>query len=111
MDHASLSGANYSCRPFPNASISFLQGMLTFRASYLGKTLASLSELPGLEKMAVYISQDGNVSSVHMLAESVIAISLQAKVKTTEHWHHDRVPLISETQVALLRPLIFQLET
>ena len=66
---------------------------------YLNRTLASLSELPGLQRMAIYISQDGNDTSVNLLIASSIDKQLHSKAKRVEHWHHPRIPLISDKQV------------
>jgi hypothetical protein len=69
------------------------------RVAYLNKTLASLAELPGLEEIDVYISQDGNHRGVASLIDKTMQINLRANAKHVEHWQHDRQPLLSLQQV------------
>ena len=78
---------------------SLLLSWNSCRVDYLNQTLVSLSALPGLQKMALYISQDGNDSGVSSLVQSTIAGRLQAEARVVEHWQHERQSLISENQV------------
>lgn len=69
---------------------------------YLNQTMESLSQLPGLQKMALYISQDGNNSKVSTLIEEARANWFSGKVRQSSHWYHPREPLVSENQVELV---------
>ena len=70
------------------------------RVPYLEQTLTSLAELPGLQGMAVYISQDGFDEGVAKLVENFVDSQLMPPVtKRVEHWQRDRKPLLSENQV------------
>lgn len=72
---------------------------LSARVSYLNQTLVSLSGLPSLQKMALYVSQDGNDAKVAELIDSTFQGRLKGKARHIEHWYHPRVPLITENQV------------
>jgi len=69
------------------------------RVGYLRQTLASLSELPGLEEVTLYISQDGNHSGVASVVNTTIHTALRARAQHAEHWQHDRQPLLYQNQV------------
>ena len=70
------------------------------RVGYLNQTLTSLAELPGLNEVSLYISQDGNHTGVASLIDSTIHSSLRGKTKHVEHWQRERRPLLFLHQVS-----------
>ena len=70
-----------------------------FRTTYLEKTLASLAELSGLDRVTVYVSQDGQDSAVKDTVQKY-AQELLAPPNTRgfEHWQRDRVPQLGPDQ-------------
>lgn len=75
------------------------------RVDYLNQTLTSLAGLQGLQKMALYVSQDGNDALVAALIESAFKGILHQKARRMEHWSRTRLPSISESQVSQLKLL------
>ena len=85
----------------PDYRLSTLDKVLcSCRVSYLNQTLTSLAELPGLQAMTVYISQDGFDEGVAELVQKFVESQLMPPVtKRIEHWQRDRKPLLFEDQV------------
>lgn len=79
------------------------------RTEYLGQTLDSLSSLSGLDKVTVYVSQDGHDIAVGDLVQQYGQGSL-APPRTSffDHWQRDRVPQLGPNQArhAKLAPAI-----
>ena len=69
------------------------------RTEYLGRTLDSLANLPGLDKVTVYVSQDGHDIAVGDLVQQYGQGSL-APPRTSffDHWQRDRVPQLGPDQ-------------
>ncbi|DBA72905.1 TPA: hypothetical protein ACH3X2_009866 [Trebouxia sp. C0005] len=69
------------------------------RTKYLEKTLSSLAELSGLDKVTVYISQDGQDMAVkdviHKFEEGPLA---PPKTRRFEHWQRERLPQLGHDQ-------------
>ena len=75
----------------------------TCRPEYLRQTLDSLSQLAGLEGMAVYISQDGDDSPVAAVVQSFAADALAPpRTRAFQHWQHERNPQLGEHQASQL---------
>ena len=73
------------------------------RPDYLRQTLDSLSQLAGLERMAVYISQDGNDSAVAAVVQGSAASTLAPpRTRAFQHWQHERNPQLGAHQASLL---------
>ncbi len=71
------------------------------RTQYLERTLASLAELSGLEKVTVYVSQDGQDPAVkevvHQYGQGLLA---PPHTRGFEHWQRDRVPQLGPDQAS-----------
>lgn len=73
------------------------------RPNYLRQTLDSLSQLAGLERMAVYISQDGDNSAVAAVVQGFAADALAPpRTRAFQHWQHERNPQLGAHQASLL---------
>ena len=72
------------------------------RTKYLEKTLSSLAELSGLDKVTVYISQDGQDMAVkdviHKFEEGPLA---PPKTRSFEHWQRERLPQLGPDQASV----------
>lgn len=69
------------------------------RVAYLNRTLASLSELPGLGHFVVYVSQDGDHDGVASLINDYLETRLkEPNTKRAEHWQRERIPQLSPDQ-------------
>jgi hypothetical protein len=72
------------------------------RTKYLEKTLSSLAELSGLDKVTVYISQDGQDMAVKDVVlkfeEGPLA---PPKTRSFEHWQRERLPQLGPDQASV----------
>ena len=65
------------------------------------RTLASLAKLPGLEKVTVYISQDGQDPAVKEVVTGYAQGQLAPpKTRGFGHWQRDRVPQLGADQAS-----------
>lgn len=98
-----------ACSAAPNSSPwSSLQTLeppartMHHRTKYLEKTLSSLAELPGLDKVTVYISQDGEDMAVkdviHDFGQGLLA---PPKTRSFEHWQRKRLPQLGPDQASV----------
>ena len=70
------------------------------RAGLLNRTLHSLSQLPGLHKYAVYVSQDGDDADVDdIVSEYGDGLLAPPTTRSFEHWQKARKPLLGPDQV------------
>ena len=73
------------------------------RPDYLRQTLDSLSQLAGLERMAVYISQDGDNSAVAAVVQGFTADALAPpRTRAFQHWQRKRNPQLGAHQASVL---------
>ena len=73
------------------------------RPDYLRQTLDSLSQLAGLERMAVYISQDGDNSAVAAVVQGFAADALAPpRTRAFQHWQRKRNPQLGAHQASVL---------
>jgi len=72
------------------------------RTKYLEKTLSSLAELSGLDRVTVYVSQDGQDMAVkdviHKFEEGPLA---PPKTRSFEHWQRERLPQLGPDQASM----------
>lgn len=73
--------------------------VLLRRTEYLGKTLESLAGLSGLDRMTVYVSQDGQDIAVSDLVQQY-GQGLLSPPHTSffDHWQRERVPQLGLDQ-------------
>lgn len=76
---------------------------LCCRTEYLGKTLDSVAGLDGLDRVTVYVSQDGQDTAVADLVQQVGRGAL-APPHTSffEHWQRDRIPQLGPNQASYM---------
>ena len=73
------------------------------RPKYLNQTLLSLSKLPGLHRLAVYVSQDGNHTGVEQVVQAFAQdVLAPPTTRSFTHWQRDRVPQLGPKQVPAL---------
>ena len=89
--------ANSHIRP----ALASLANACQYRTKYLNQTLVSLTELPGLDQMTVYISQDGTDAGVSDLVQAYAELLRPPHTAGFEHWQHPRVPLLGDKQVSI----------
>ncbi|KAL3157358.1 hypothetical protein ABBQ32_011839 [Trebouxia sp. C0010 RCD-2024] len=73
------------------------------RTEYLGKTLDSLAGLVGLDRVTIYVSQDGKDTAVANVVQQYGQGAL-APPHTSffEHWQRDRVPQLGPDQASYM---------
>ena len=72
------------------------------RTKYLQQTLASLSELSGLDLVTVYVSQDGHDTAVRDVVQHFgQQVLAPPNTRGFEHWQRDRVPQLGADQASL----------
>lgn len=78
---------------------------LCFRTEYLGRTLDSLAGLAGLDRVAVYVSQDGRDLAVADLVQQY-GQGAFAPPRTSffDHWQRERVPQLGPDQASHIAP-------
>lgn len=88
-------------RADPSCLQAVRQPLLCCRTEYLGQTLDSLSSLSGLDKVTVYVSQDGHDVAVGDLVQHY-GQDLLAPPHTSffDHWQRDRVPQLGPNQAS-----------
>ena len=93
--------------PFPHPSLCSYAWQAPVkpccRPDYLRQTLDSLSQLAGLERMAVYISQDGDNSAVAAVVQGFAADALAPpRTRAFQHWQRKRNPQLGAHQASVL---------
>ena len=69
------------------------------RTEYLGKTLESLAGLSGLDRVTVYVSQDGQDTAVSDLVQQYgQGVLAPPHTSFFEHWQRERVPQLGPEQ-------------